>query len=129
MQNKSGEILETNSISAGLDYPGVGPEHSYLADKKRAKYVKVYDEEALEAFYRVSKIEGIIPALETAHAIAATCVGLGNHLTPPKDASGMPVPGFDGNILVYFMIQNCHYFNDFQRCTLTLRSLLSILFY
>ena len=44
---------------------------------------------------------------ETAHAIAATCVGLGNHLTPPKDASGMPVPGFDGNILVYFMIQNC----------------------
>ena len=70
LQNKSGEILETNSISAGLDYPGVGPEHSYLADKKRAKYVKVYDEEALEAFYRVSKIEGIIPALETAHAIA-----------------------------------------------------------
>ena len=79
LQNKSGEILETNSISAGLDYPGVGPEHSYLADKKRAKYVKVYDEEALEAFYRVSKIEGIIPALETAHAIAYL-----HHIKNPK---------------------------------------------
>tara|TARA_B100001057_G_C22868705_1_gene957737 strand:+ start:587 stop:1759 length:1173 start_codon:yes stop_codon:yes gene_type:complete len=79
LQNKSGEILETNSISAGLDYPGVGPEHSYLADKKRAKYFKVYDEEALEAFYRVSKIEGIIPALETAHAIAYL-----HHIKNPK---------------------------------------------
>lgn len=79
LQNKSGEILETNSISAGLDYPGVGPEHSYLADKKRAKYFKVYDEEALEAFYRVSRIEGIIPALETAHAIAYL-----HHIKNPK---------------------------------------------
>lgn len=70
LQSKSGNILETNSISAGLDYPGVGPEHAYLADIKRAKYVKIYDEEALEAFYQTSKIEGIIPALETAHALA-----------------------------------------------------------
>ena len=62
--------FETNSISAGLDYPGVGPEHAYLADIKRAKYVKIYDDEALEAFYQTSKIEGIIPALETAHALA-----------------------------------------------------------
>ena len=70
LQSKSGNILETNSISAGLDYPGVGPEHAYLADIKRAKYVKIYDDEALEAFYEISRIEGIIPALETAHALA-----------------------------------------------------------
>ncbi|MDC3098851.1 tryptophan synthase subunit beta [Gammaproteobacteria bacterium] len=70
LQSKSGNILETNSISAGLDYPGVGPEHAYLADLKRAKYVKIFDDEALEAFYDISKIEGIIPALETAHALA-----------------------------------------------------------
>ena len=70
LQSKSGSILETNSISAGLDYPGVGPEHAYLADIKRAKYVKIYDDEALAAFYHTSKIEGIIPALETAHALA-----------------------------------------------------------
>ena len=70
LQSISGNILETNSISAGLDYPGVGPEHAYLADIKRAKYVKIYDDEALEAFYEISRIEGIIPALETAHALA-----------------------------------------------------------
>ena len=70
LQSNSGNILETNSISAGLDYPGVGPEHAYLADVKRAKYVKIFDDEALEAFYDISKIEFIIPALETAHALA-----------------------------------------------------------
>jgi len=70
LQSNSGNILETNSISAGLDYPGVGPEHAYLADAKRAKYVKIFDDEALESFYEISKIEGIIPALETAHALA-----------------------------------------------------------
>ena len=70
LQSNSGNMLETNSISAGLDYPGVGPEHAYLADVKRAKYVKIFDDEALEAFYEISKIEGIIPALETAHALA-----------------------------------------------------------
>ena len=53
-----------------MDYPGVGPEHAYLADIKRAKYVKIFDDEALEAFYEISRIEGIIPALETAHALA-----------------------------------------------------------
>ena len=63
-------FLETNSISAGLDYPGVGPEHAHLADIKRAEYVKIYDQEALDAFYLVSRKEGIIPALETAHALA-----------------------------------------------------------
>ena len=70
LQNNPGEILETSSISAGLDYPGVGPEHAYLADIDRAKYKKVFDSQALDAFYKVSRLEGIIPALETAHAIA-----------------------------------------------------------
>ena len=70
LQTKSGNILETNSISAGLDYPGVGPEHAHLNDIKRAKYVKIYDQEALDAFFKVSRMEGIIPALETAHALA-----------------------------------------------------------
>ena len=70
LQNTSGEILETSSISAGLDYPGVGPEHSYLSDFKRAKYVKVYDDEALDAFMNAQELEEIVPALETAHAIA-----------------------------------------------------------
>ena len=70
LQTNTGDILETNSISAGLDYPGVGPEHAHLADIKRAEYVKIYDQEALDAFYLVSRKEGIIPALETAHALA-----------------------------------------------------------
>ena len=70
LQTKSGNILETNSISAGLDYPGVGPEHAHLNEIKRAKYVKIYDQEALDAFFKVSRMEGIIPALETAHALA-----------------------------------------------------------
>ena len=70
LQSDDGNILETSSISAGLDYPGVGPEHAYLNEIKRAKYVKIYDGEALDAFYKASKLEGIIPALETAHAIA-----------------------------------------------------------
>ena len=70
LQDETGAILPTSSISAGLDYPGVGPEHAHLDDIKRAKYVKIYDQEALDAFYKVSKYEGIIPALETAHALA-----------------------------------------------------------
>jgi len=70
LQSEDGNILETSSISAGLDYPGVGPEHAYLDEVKRAKYKKIYDEEALAAFYKSSRLEGIIPALETAHALA-----------------------------------------------------------
>jgi len=69
LQDKSGQIRETHSISAGLDYPGVGPEHSYLKDTKRATYVAVTDEEALEGFQLLCKTEGIAPALEPAHAI------------------------------------------------------------
>jgi tryptophan synthase beta chain len=69
LQDKSGQIRETHSISAGLDYPGVGPEHSYLKDSGRAEYVAVTDEEALEGFQLLCKTEGIAPALEPAHAI------------------------------------------------------------
>ena len=70
MQDNSGQVKDTKSVSAGLDYPGVGPEHSWLKDSGRAEYVAVTDDEALKAFHEVSELEGIIPALETAHALA-----------------------------------------------------------
>ena len=70
MQDESGQIKETHSVSAGLDYPGVGPEHAWLKDIGRAEYVVADDEEALEAFKELTLIEGIMPALETAHALA-----------------------------------------------------------
>jgi len=70
LQDNEGQVIEAHSISAGLDYPGVGPEHSFLKDSGRAEYYSVTDKEALEAFQRVSRLEGIIPALETAHALA-----------------------------------------------------------
>nr|WP_174763951.1 tryptophan synthase subunit beta [Anabaena sp. UHCC 0253] len=70
LQDDDGQVIEPHSISAGLDYPGVGPEHSYMKDIGRAEYYSVTDAEALEAFQRLSKLEGIIPALETSHAIA-----------------------------------------------------------
>ena len=70
LQDDQGQVVEPHSISAGLDYPGVGPEHSYLRETGRATYVSVTDREALAAFQRVSQLEGIIPALETAHAFA-----------------------------------------------------------
>jgi tryptophan synthase beta chain len=70
LQDEDGQVIEAHSISAGLDYPGVGPEHSFLKDSGRAEYYSVTDQEALDAFQRLSRLEGIIPALETAHAIA-----------------------------------------------------------
>jgi tryptophan synthase beta chain len=70
LQDKDGQIVEAHSISAGLDYPGVGPEHSFLKEIGRAEYYSVTDDEALKAFQHLSQLEGIIPALETAHAIA-----------------------------------------------------------
>lgn len=70
MQDKHGQVTETHSISAGLDYPGVGPEHSYLKDSQRAEYSAITDAEALEAFRLLSETEGIMPALESAHAVA-----------------------------------------------------------
>ncbi|MES2101052.1 MAG: tryptophan synthase subunit beta [Pseudomonadota bacterium] len=70
LQDANGQIIETHSISAGLDYPGVGPEHAYLKDIGRAEYVGITDREALEAFHRLCRTEGIIPALESSHAVA-----------------------------------------------------------
>ncbi len=70
LQDDDGQVIEAHSISAGLDYPGVGPEHSYLKDLGRAEYYSVTDQHALDAFQRVARLEGIIPALETAHAFA-----------------------------------------------------------
>jgi tryptophan synthase beta chain len=70
LQDADGQIIETHSVSAGLDYPGVGPEHAWLKDTKRAEYVSITDDEALAAFHECCRIEGIIPALESAHALA-----------------------------------------------------------
>ncbi|MBK8015350.1 MAG: tryptophan synthase subunit beta [Betaproteobacteria bacterium] len=70
MQDANGQITETHSISAGLDYPGVGPEHAWLKDSGRAEYVAITDDEALEAFHTLCRLEGIIPALESSHAVA-----------------------------------------------------------
>lgn len=70
LQDQEGQVQEAHSISAGLDYPGVGPEHSYMKDQGRAEYYSVTDQEAVDAFQRLSELEGIIPALETSHAIA-----------------------------------------------------------
>jgi tryptophan synthase beta chain len=70
MQDANGQVIETHSVSAGLDYPGVGPEHSYLKDIGRAEYVAINDDEALAAFHDLCRYEGIIPALESSHALA-----------------------------------------------------------
>jgi tryptophan synthase beta chain len=70
LADEDGQILDAHSISAGLDYPGVGPEHAHLRDTGRAEYVGATDEDALEAFHRLSRTEGIVPALESAHALA-----------------------------------------------------------
>jgi tryptophan synthase beta subunit len=72
LQDAGGQVTKTKSISAGLDYPGVGPEHAWLKDSLRATYVAVTDKQALEAFFEVSKTEGIIPALEPSHALYQT---------------------------------------------------------
>jgi tryptophan synthase beta chain len=70
LHDPNGQILDTHSISAGLDYPGVGPEHAWLKDTHRAEYVAITDAEALEAFHKLCRLEGIIPALESSHAVA-----------------------------------------------------------
>ena len=70
LQDEDGQIIETHSVSAGLDYPGVGPEHAWLKDTSRAEYVGITDAEALEAFHNLCRLEGIIPALESSHALA-----------------------------------------------------------
>ncbi len=83
LQDNNGQIVGTHSISAGLDYPGVGPEHSYLKDISRASYVSVTDEQALEGFHLLSRTEGIIPALESAHAVYYACE-LAKTMTPEQ---------------------------------------------
>jgi tryptophan synthase beta chain len=70
IQDEDGQVSPAHSVSAGLDYPGVGPEHSFLKDSGRARYVFVTDSEALDGFHRLCRLEGLIPALESAHAIA-----------------------------------------------------------
>ena len=82
MQNEEGQILEAESISAGLDYPGIGPEHAYLGELGRARYVSAGDIEVLEAFQRLARTEGIIPALESAHAIAWVIAAAGTGELP-----------------------------------------------
>ena len=81
LQDENGQTVESHSISAGLDYPGVGPEHAYLHDLGRAEYRSVTDAQAMEAFALLSREEGIIPAIETAHALYGAMV-LGKELGP-----------------------------------------------
>jgi tryptophan synthase beta chain len=91
MQDADGQISPTHSISAGLDYPGVGPEHGMLKDTCRAEYAAVTDREALEAFYLLSKTEGIIPALESAHAVAYA-----TRLAPVLGGDGIMIVNLSG---------------------------------
>jgi tryptophan synthase beta chain len=81
MQDEWGQTIASHSISAGLDYPGVGPEHSWLHDTGRATYEPINDDEAMEAFALLSRTEGIIPAIETAHALAGA-MRVGRELGP-----------------------------------------------
>ena len=81
MQDENGQTVESHSISAGLDYPGVGPEHAYLHDIGRAEYRAINDDQAMEAFDLLCKTEGIIPAIETAHALAGAMI-IGKEIGP-----------------------------------------------
>jgi len=83
MQSEAGQILEASSISAGLDYPGIGPEHAHLGELGRARYESAGDDEVLEAFQRLARTEGIIPALESAHALAWVIAHAGDDSLPP----------------------------------------------
>lgn len=84
LQDENGQILDTHSVSAGLDYPGVGPEHAYLRDTGRAHYVPIDDAQAVDAFMKLSRLEGIIPALESSHAVA---LAMRNARDLPRDAA------------------------------------------
>ncbi len=91
MEDKYGQIIETHSISAGLDYPGVGPEHAWLKDIGRVSYVSATDSEALKAFHDLTRIEGIIPALESSHALAYT-----SKLAPEMDKDAIIITNLSG---------------------------------
>jgi tryptophan synthase beta chain len=105
LQSEDGQIIEAHSISAGLDYPGVGPEHSYLRDIGRVQYVSATDKEALDALQEVSRLEGIIPALESSHALAWVLANPGHDMDlitlsgrGDKDlAEVLRLAGLDGN--------------------------------
>ena len=90
LQDEDGQITETHSISAGLDYPGVGPEHAWLKDIGRAEYVGITDAEALEAFHYLCRTEGIIPALESSHAVAYA-MKLAKTMRPDQIDPGEPL--------------------------------------
>ena len=92
LADDQGQILEAHSVSAGLDYPGVGPEHAHLRDSGRARYEAVTDADALRAFRELALVEGILPALEPAHAIAWL---LADRSRPAPDLAGPGVPGGD----------------------------------
>jgi tryptophan synthase beta chain len=91
MQDKNGQVIETHSVSAGLDYPGVGPEHSWLKDLGRVDYVAINDDEALDAFRQLTLIEGIMPALESSHALAYA-----NKLAPTMDKDQIIIVNLSG---------------------------------
>ncbi len=91
LQDAEGQVKDTHSISAGLDYPGVGPEHSFLKDSGRATYVAIDDDEALEAFHRTAQREGIVPALESSHAIA-----FASRLAAERGPSGLVLVNLSG---------------------------------
>ena len=91
MEDKNGQIIETHSVSAGLDYPGVGPEHAWLKDSGRASYVVINDDEALAAFHDLTRIEGIMPALESSHALAFTA-----KLAPERDKDRIMIVNLSG---------------------------------
>ena len=91
MEDNYGQIIETHSISAGLDYPGVGPEHAWLKDTGRANYVSVTDNEAIQAFHDLCQIEGIIPALESSHALAYT-----SKIAPAMDKNAIIIANLSG---------------------------------
>ena len=90
LQDENGQITETHSVSAGLDYPGVGPEHAWLKDIGRAEYVGITDTEALAAFHYLCRTEGIIPALESSHAVAYA-MKLAKTMRPDQSHAGQPL--------------------------------------
>jgi tryptophan synthase beta chain len=91
IEDKDGQIIETHSVSAGLDYPGVGPEHAWLKDTGRAQYAPINDDEALAAFHQLTRIEGIMPALESSHALAYT-----EKLAPQMPRDGIIIVNLSG---------------------------------
>jgi tryptophan synthase beta chain len=124
LQDANGQIIETHSISAGLDYPGVGPEHAYLNDIGRAEYVGITDREALDAFHRLCRTEGIIPALESSHAVAHAmkiAPSMKSHQTLLVNLSGRG----DKDIGTVADLSGAHYFDRPSQAGETVKGLAS----